>query len=184
MANVKGSALTSRALWVRLNHGEEGVGRLLEAVTPPTREALTAIQKSEWYPFEAFIDLNLTIDRLYGTSDLSLVRTLGRFGADANLTTIYRLFYAVGTVKWILDRAARLWDVHYDAGKLLVVRHPGPEAEMRIVRFPTPHRAHCLSVMGWAERSIELSGGRDVTMEETACRARGDEDCSFHARWT
>ena len=32
---------------------------------------------------------------------------LGRYGADANLTTIYRLFFKVGTVQWILARASQ-----------------------------------------------------------------------------
>jgi hypothetical protein len=89
----------------------------------------------------------------------------------------------VGTVKWILDRAARLWDLHYDSGKLLIVRHPGNNAELRIVKFSTPHRTHCLSVQGWAERSCELSGGKDVRLVETACRARGDDECNFLASW-
>jgi hypothetical protein len=184
MANVKGSAIGSRVLWVDLNHGEKGIERLKEAVKPETRAALEApILKARWYPFDVFVDLNESIDRVFGKGDLSIVRTLARFGADANLTTIYRLFYMVGTVKWIIDRAARLWDLHYDSGKLLVVRHPGNEVEMRIVRFEVPHRVHCLSVQGWAERSIELSGGRDVRLVEQACRARGEDDCSFRVTW-
>lgn len=184
MPNVKGSAIQSRVLWVELNHGEEGRRRLFAALRPETRKALEPpILKSKWYPFFVFVDLNETIDRLFGAGDLSMVRTLARFGADANLTTIYRLFYMVGTVKWIIDRAARLWDLHYDSGKLLVIRQPGNDVEMRIVKFETPHRVHCLSVMGWAERSVELSGGKDVRLVETACRARGDGDCSFRVTW-
>ena len=141
------------------------------------------VVKSQWYPFEIFVDLNESIDRLFGRGDLSVVKTLGRFGADANLTTIYRLFYMVGTVKWIMDRAARLWDLHYDSGRLLVVRQPGNAVELRIVKFATPHRTHCLSVQGWAERSVELSGGQDVKLEEPGCRARGDAECNLLLSW-
>ena len=54
------------------------------------------------------------------------MRALGRYGADANLTTIYRLFFKVGTVHWILGRAVRLWSAHYDSGYLEVVTR-GPE---------------------------------------------------------
>lgn len=184
MANVKGSAVQSRALWVSLNHGDEGLRRLAAEVKPVTREALqTRADKARWYPFEVFVDLNESIDRVFGKGDMALVKELGRFGAEANLTTVYRLFYVIGTVKWIIDRAARLWDLHYDSGRLIVVRHPGNEVGLRIVGFQTPHRTHCLSVAGWAERSVELSGGKDVKLDEPSCRARGDDECLFHATW-
>ncbi len=185
MANVKGSAITSRALWVSLNHGDQGVRKLHGAVKPSTREILAGrIDKAQWVPFETFVDLNETIDRVFGTGDLGVVKTLGRFGAEANLTTVYRLFFMVGTVKWIMDRAARLWDLHYDSGKMVVIRKPGDETTLRIVNFATPHRTHCLSVLGWVERSIELSGGKNVNVIETGCRARGEDDCAIHATWT
>lgn len=184
MANVKGSAITSRVLWVRLNHGEEGLRRLKEGLSLATRAVVEGpLVKAQWYPFDVFIDLNQTIDSVFAKGDLATVRALGRFGADANLTTIYRLFYAVGTVKWIIDRGARLWDLHYDSGKMVVIRRPGNEVDFRIVNFATPHRAHCLSVIGWAERSVELSGGKEVKAVEQSCRAKGDAECAVHIEW-
>lgn len=184
MANVKGTAFSSRLLWVRLNHGQEGVERLVAAVEAPLGQVLReGAVMSKWYPFEQFVELNLAIDRLWGRGDLSLVKSLGRHGADANLTTIYRLFYKVGTVKWILARASRLWGMHYDSGNLYVDLYPGREVGLRIEDFESPHRAHCLSILGWAERSIELSGGTDVKIAEVACRTRGGPMCRFRASW-
>ena len=37
----------------------------------------------------------------------------------------------------------------------------------------SPHRAHCLSVLGWAAKSIELSGSKVTLAEETRCRTCG-----------
>jgi hypothetical protein len=184
MANVKGTAFSSRLLWVRLNRGQEGLERLAAAVTAPLAQVLReGAVMSKWYPFEQFVELNLAIDRMYGRGDLSLIRGLGRHGADANLTTIYRLFYKVGTVKWILARASRLWGLHYDSGTLHLDMYPGREVGLRIEEFESPHPAHCLSVLGWAERSIELSGGTDVKIAEVACRTRGGPACRFRASW-
>ena len=181
---MKGSALASRLQWVRLNHGEAGVNRLAAAVSPDLRARVEqGVVMARWYPFDHFVELNLAIDRVYGHGDQTLVRLLGRHGADANLTTIYRLFFKVGTVKWVLGRASRLWNLHYDSGHM-VVRSLGPrQVEFEVVDFATPHRAHCLSVMGWAERSVELSGGRDVTTTEVSCRALGAERCVFRLAW-
>ncbi len=182
--NVKGSAIASRVLWVRLHHGEEGVARLCESLSPAARAVvLEPPHKATWYPFPIFVELNVIIDRVFGCGDLALVRELGRHGADANLTTVYRLFFMIGTPSWILDRAARLWDMHYDSGKLLIVRYPGNEIEARILDHATPHVTHCLSVFSWCERSMELSGAKELRAEELRCRTRGDADCAFHGTW-
>ena len=185
MPNVKGSAIGSRVLWVRLHHGEEGVERLCAQLSAAAAAVVREPpHKATWYPFEVFVELNEAIDRVFGRGDLELLQDLGRYGADANLTTVYRLFYMVGTPKWILDRAARLWDLHYDSGRLVIERFPGNEAEARILDFATPHITHCKSVFAWCQRSIELSGARDVHGVEVRCRLRGDAECAFHATWS
>ena len=184
MANVKGSALSSRILWVQLEHGDAGWKRLLHQASPELRSAIEmGVNKAKWYSFELFVELNETLDRLFGQGDRALIRPLGRFGADANLKTIYRLFYKIGSVHWILGRAVRLWSAHYDSGFLEVATRGPKAAVLRVRGFATPHPAHCLAVHGWAERSIELSGGKKVVMEETKCRTRGDELCQYDASW-
>jgi hypothetical protein len=184
VANVKGSALSSRVLWVQLEHGEAGFKRLLSQVSPELRRSIEiGISKAKWYPFAQFVELNTVLDRLFGNGDLGIVRQLGKFGADANLKTIYRLFYKFGTVHWILARAVRLWSAHYDSGYMEVATRGTKAAVLRIRGFSTPHQAHCLSVEGWTERSIELSGGKEVFVTETKCRTRGDDVCQLDATW-
>ena len=184
MPNVKGSALTSRVLWVELEHGSGGMERLRKQVSPELRATLEGrISKARWYPFEQFVELNVTIDRLFGKGDLALVRALGRSGADTNLTTIYRLFYKLGSVHWILGRGVRLWSAHYDSGFCEITGIGPTDAVMRIHAFATPHQAHCLSVMGWVERSIELSGGTRPVVTESKCRTRGDSLCQIDISW-
>jgi hypothetical protein len=142
-------------------------------VTADGSEALRAVAeagavRARWYPLEVFVELNTALDRIFGAGDQAL---------------IYRLFYKVGTVRWILSRGPRLWGVHYDAGQLAVRYLGAHEVELEIVDFPTPDRAHCLAVIGWAERSIELSGGEKVETREVACKATGDLRCRFRLRW-
>jgi len=176
--------MTSRVLWVELGHGAAGTDRLLRQSSPGVREGLErGFAKAKWYPFEQFVELNETIDRLFGRGDLGLVKQLGRYSADANLTTIYRLFFKVGSVQWILGRAVRLWGAHYDAGYFEVATRGNRAAVLRLRGFPTPHRVHCLAVAGFVERSLELSGGKRPIVEESKCRTRGDEHCQFDASW-
>jgi hypothetical protein len=184
LTNIKGSALASRILWVRLNQGEPGLEKLKSLVSPELTSVLAnGAVMATWYPLSMFIELNVAIDKAFGKGDLGLIKSLGRHGADANLTTIYRLFFKVGTVKWIMARAARLWGMHYDSGRLLVKQFPGKEVEMEIIDYAAPHRVHCLAVQGWAERSIELSGAKEVALDELGCRANGDEQCHWRVTW-
>ncbi|HVK74304.1 MAG TPA: hypothetical protein VM734_13330 [Kofleriaceae bacterium] len=185
MANVKGSALATRVTWVRLNHGQDGIEQLCEAVSPGLAGAIRdGVAVATWYPFAEFIELNTAIDRLFGQGDGGLIRELGRWGAEANMTTIYRLFYKVGTVRWVMARAARLWYLHYDAGRLSLRELSSGEIELAIEEFPTPSCVHCQAVQGWAERSVELSGGELVKSELHACRLEGSLACRLRARWT
>ena len=181
---MKGSALASRLLWVRLGHGEAGLEKLEQAASDDLRPVLVnGVAMARWYAFPLFIELIEVIDRLFGKGDNALVWEMGRFGADANLKTVYRLFYKVGTVRWILGRAARLWGVHYDSGRLQVITDRPGESLMEIVDFETPHRIHCMSVAGWAERSVEISGGKVAKVTEEECRALGHARCLMRATW-
>jgi len=181
---VKGSALASRVLWVDLGHGSAGMERLMAACGPALRADIErGINKARWYPFEHFVELNTVVDKVFGRGDRTLVRQLGRYGADATLTTIYRLFYKVGTVQWILGRAVRLWSAHYDSGYLEVATRGLRGAVLRVRGFSTPDKVHCLAVEGWAERSVELSGGKKVRVHESKCRTEGSDCCQFDVVW-
>ncbi len=183
MPNVKGSALKSRFQFVEARYGSAGVDRLLGALPPEDGDLHAAgILVSQWYPFETFVRVMGTIDSLFGNGDLSLCIDMARYAADVNLTTLYRFFYRIGSVNFILGMAARLWRAHYDAGEL-AIRGGERMATLQIVDWPAPERAHCLSVMGWATRSVELSGGAGVRATENGCRARGDSVCEFSVTW-
>jgi hypothetical protein len=188
MVNVKGTSIASRILWVTLNQGDTGIARLSDDLTAhaaaDTRALLEGgVRVEGWYPLARFVELNVAIDRVFGRGDLELVRVLGRYSADASLTTVLRLFYKVGTVKWLLERSARLWNVYYDSGHFIVRRFAGKEVEVEIKDFAAPHRVHCMAVQGWCERSLELSGVTNGSMVEESCRASGADRCRWHATW-
>jgi hypothetical protein len=184
VANVKGSALASRITWVRLAHGEAGVERVAAGASSALARLIAdGARAATWYPLALFVELNDVIDRVYGAGDGAMAKELGRHGADANMTTIYRLFYKLGTVRWVMARAARLWHLHYDAGRIEVMERGGSEIDLHLIGVPEPACTHCRAVQGWAERSIELSGGKDVRTELRACRQRGAATCCIATRW-
>lgn len=181
--NIKGSAITARVRFVRDHYGEPGVKRLKEALSAATRKRLDdKVMPHDWVPLEMFVEICTEIDRLYGRGDLALCRELGRFAAKVNLPTLYRIFYALGSPRFIVSRAVRVWEVHYDSGRIdaaFVEKPPLEEATLTLRDFATPNKVHCLSVLGWAERSVELSGGEVSSATETTCRTQGADACRF-----
>ncbi len=181
--NVKGSALRARVQWAQ-QKGPDALRDFMTALEPTTRTAIErGILVSDWYPFAQFLELNLVLDRQHGKGDLALCRELGRFACDVNLKTLYRLFFKLGSVKFIIGRCAAAWRVNYSAGEMQVAGLEDEWACLRVIGVPEPHRAHCLSVGGWIERACELSGGKVLDWTER-CRLLGDAECEFELRWT
>ena len=180
MGNVKGSAISARLRFVRERHGQGGIDRLLAALTPGSRALLDArVLPQAWVPADLFIDLLVQADRLFGKGDLELCVEMGRYSAEVNLPTLYKVFYRLGSPMFILRKAASLWSVHYDSGHLTATPLAEGHARLAIEGYDRPHRAHCRSVLGWATRSVELSGGTVLSAVDEKCRAKGDDACEM-----
>ncbi|MCA2977955.1 MAG: hypothetical protein INH37_06700 [Myxococcaceae bacterium] len=184
MAHCKGIAVIARLKWVRRFHGDAGARRLHDALSAPTRDALERhILPHDWVPMRTFVEVNVAVDRLFGSGDLRLCKDLGAWAAQENLPRLFRLFYRLGTPGFMFERAAKLWSAHYDSGRLTLVLPTEKRAHLSLFDFAEPHRAHCLSVLGWAAKSVELSGARVVESDEARCRTRGDDRCEFVVSW-
>lgn len=184
MAQCKGLILTSRLRYVRELHGEEASLRLTRELSAETRALLERrVLPHEWVPFSSFIDVNVIADRLHGTGDLSLCREMGAWAATATLPRIFRFFYQFGSPMFLFERAAKLWGAHYDTGRMETQRSADGTMSVSIHDFEQPHRAHCLSVLGWVTRSIEMSGAKVNWAKEKQCRLRGDPCCELNAHW-
>lgn len=184
MPRVKGSTVTARLQFLESRFGRDARIKLVASLAPEHRRVLEdGVLPHQWVPFELFVDLNVAIDRVHGKGDLALCEEMGAHGAEANLPTLYRVFYKLGTPMFIFRKAARLWEVHYDSGRLVPTQDGPTTVRLKIVDFETPHRSHCLSVLGWATRSIELSGAKVIERSEPRCRTRGDNACELVATW-
>jgi hypothetical protein len=183
MPNVRASAILARLRWVEEHHGREAKRAVLVSLSPTHATAiLAAVNPSLWVPFDAFVSLCQAIDRAYGSGDLALCRTLGRYAAQVNLPTIYRIFYKIGSLKFIISKASAVWSTHYDSGNASTRDIPNGVAFV-VENFATPHRAHCLSVLGWMEESAVISGVKVTAARESRCRLRGDAACEFQVEY-
>lgn len=183
--NVKGSAIKARVQWVE-ERGVAEVARFLSALSPKARVTVEeGVQPGEWYPFATFVEVCAVVDELFGKGDLALCTDLGRYACNTNLTSLYRFLFKVGNVHFIIRRAAAAWRINYDEGDLVVVSEGPMSCVLAVSGWPEPHRAHCLSVLGWILEAGRLSSGKEQfrCVSET-CRANGDKTCEMAFEWT
>ena len=184
MVHVRSPAILARLQWVVEHHGEAAFDATLGAMAPGlAAEIRGVVDPTQWVSFDAYVSLSVAIDARYGKGDLALCRELGRYSSRVNLPTLYRIFYQFGSVRFILSKATAVWSEHYDSGRASA-RDVGPkEVAILVEDFATPHAVHCLSVLGWIESTVTISGARLVSAEEVACRRRGDEACELRVRY-
>jgi hypothetical protein len=96
---------------------------------------------------------------------------------------LYRVFYKFGSVHYLLSKAASVWSAHYDSGHATNRRIDSGAIGFTVHDFETPHLVHCLSVLGWAEQSVALTGATVTEASEPLCRTRGDAVCDFVIRY-
>lgn len=185
MVNVKGTAIAGRRQYVLRYHGAEKLHAVLEKLKD--REAAQRLEtgalKSAWYPFSLFIDLTETIDRIVGKGDGKLYRAVAAQTAEDDLSTVYKVFFKFLQPMYIFNKAAQLWSAYYTSGRLETKQLAPGTIEMEIINFETPHWVHCESVLGWAQRSIELTGVKNVRAEHVDCRSKGASHCRMRVFW-
>lgn len=184
MANCKGLAVQMRLQYAEAFHGAEGRRQLLAALSPEHRALVEGhVLPHAWVPMELFLALNVAADRLFGAGDLKLCEAMGAWAAEKSLPTLFRIFYRFGTPMFIFGKAAKLWSAHYDSGRLEPVSPAPNDIRLRLHDHAHPHRAHCLSVLGWARRSAEMSGAKVTVADELQCRTKGAPHCELKICW-
>jgi hypothetical protein len=186
VVKVKGTAISGRLGYARRRGGEEAVQAIVAGITDrETRELLAdgKALKSVWYPFSALVDITVGIDRRFGKGDLGIVQEVGGDVAEADLNGVYKLFMSFASPHYLVDKAASIWRNYYDSGELVVIDRGERFAVLELRDFATPHRAHCLSVLGWMVRSLKLTGCKNVRGEHLKCRCLGDATCTWRGDW-
>lgn len=169
----------ARLDWIKKNHGDAAIATVLEGMSRSHADVVRGVvTPSLWVPFDVFIAFSEAIDAVLGRGDLGLIRPLARHSAKVNLPTLYRIFYKVGSLEYILSKAAAVWTSHYDSGSARAENIRNGH-RFHIERFATPHKIHCLTLCGWAEETGVLVGVAIQPVVHSSCRLNGAETCAF-----
>lgn len=112
----------------------------------------------------------------------AFARRAGREAAGDAVKGIYRFFALVLTPPALLSKASHMWSSLYNRGEMRVDEQTDTSARIRIMNFPS-EAAGCARVTGWIERMAELTGVKDIEVEQTQCYATGGAYCEWRVSW-
>ncbi len=184
MPQVKGTAVQSSLRYVGERFGQETLARIVGRLERPDREVLgQAILPSSWYPMSAFLHFMQEARRELGPKDPELLRQMGRASCDYGMTTVYRVFFKLGSPEFVIGRASGVFSSYYDTGSVRIVERGPGLAIVELADFDGAGPEFCERLHGWMERILELAGARNVRSAHSSCVHRGGAVCRFEGRW-
>ncbi len=142
----------------------------------------TPVLATETVPVHMLNRLTEEAARAKGESLEAFARRAGREAAGDAVKGIYRFFALVMTPPALLGKASQMWSSLYNRGEMRVDEQSDHSARIRIANFPS-EIAGCSRVTGWIERMAELTGVKNIRVEQTQCFAKGGTCCEWKLSW-
>lgn len=140
------------------------------------------ILPTETIPVHSLNAITEAAARLKGEPLEQFARRAGREGASDAVRGIYRFFALVLTPSALLSKASQMWKALYNRGDLRVSEQTDRGATVQLIDFPS-EVAGCARLTGWIERMAELTGVKNVRIQQTQCYAKGAPHCEWSITW-
>jgi hypothetical protein len=181
-AEVKGVGLRGFLKYIKLNY-EPGIADFLSNLPDAERKVFESpILNSKWYPYSAFTSLLKVMDDEMGSGDLSECRRYGANSADLDMSSIFKVFFKVGSPQFIIKRSDWFWKQYYRPGSMKVPETTNTSVRIQVLEFPIV-KHHCKVMEGWMEKALEMAGGKNTRMKEVQCRNDGAPYCEYIGEW-
>ena len=179
---VKGAMVRAHLQFVRDRIGEPALERTLASIPEAVATEVNGILVSSWCKFESLILLDRTIARISGREPHVVMRELGRYSAQINLSTLYRAFHR-DDIHEFFSKSATLHHQFQDFGDCVYEQLSPTSGRMSIHGAKCFSPAYCASEAGYLEEVIARHGGTSAVVNESACQCGNDDHCSFELRW-
>lgn len=169
--------------FVESRWGKAGWDAVLERLRQHERDEIASILPVGWYPLALYARMIRAMDQTHGDGDLALVVQLGRFEAERDLTTLYRIMFRLVNPATVVEKTTDYWRKFHDTGSWEMKRLSDKEIEGTLSGWGVVDHALCRELVGYFSRLLELVGAQGVIVEHPECRAKGAGRCYFRARW-
>ena len=185
VARIKGSVLITRLNLLRKHGGADRLQQVLQRLTAADRKVLDGvILPISWYPLELNLRLDAAMADVLSPSDRTRAFIdMGRASAEENLLGPHHVFIRKGDPHFLLSHAPEIYRLYYAVGTRSYEKTAERRGVLRTVGAENVTTEDCLTIIGWYQRAIEMSGGRNARVDHVKCRARGHGHCEYHCSW-
>lgn len=177
VARFKGTTLQHLAPWVRSRFSERAIDEAfrslpsgLTATLDPTRADFGALP-SAWYDARVYMHVFDTL--LAGVPEREhreLAKAAAKAILDRTLRGIYKkLFGLMATPSLYARYAQKMWDTHYDTGRVEIVHLSPKVAHHRVIGWTGHHPFVCAMNRQSGAIVYEMMGVGDVTIRDERC---------------
>jgi hypothetical protein len=186
MARVRGMAFLGTARFVRRTYGETTLQRIIAAAPAETRHTFRKrIDGLGLHPYESFVGLLRSADRVLGCGDLTFCRNIGDVAARDDLATVFKVYAVRPSAEQMIRACTPIWGMYYDeAGYMEAVSVEPHNTVLRIYDFPAMDKAHCQLMEAWMMAAMDVIGVRVLPdAHEAVCMSDGGPYHEFWCRW-
>jgi hypothetical protein len=179
---VKGSPVRSLQKFIDAELTAPQRETLFRTLGPEYDRLKATILATETVPVQMLNRMTEEAAKVKGEPVEAFARRAGREAAGDAVKGIYRFFAMVLTPPALLSKASQMWSSLYNRGEMKIENQTDRGATIRILKFPS-ELAGCGRITGWIERMAELTGARNVVVQQTQCYAKGGPFCEWVVKW-
>jgi hypothetical protein len=181
---VKGSPVRSLQKFVQAELTDEQREAVFRTLPPDYSNRLRGpVLPTETIPVTILNRMTEEAAKIKGEPVDSFARRAGREGATDAVRGIYRFFALVLTPTALLSKASQMWSSLYNRGDMRVANQTDRGATIALIDFPS-EVAGCSRITGWIERMAEMTGVKNVRIQQTQCYAKGAPHCEWSITWS
>lgn len=180
---VKGSPVRSLQKFIDTELTAEQRESLFRALPADFTRLKGPVLATETIPVQMLNKMTEEAAKVRGEALEVFAKRAGRQAAADAINGIYRFFALIMTPPALLSKASQMWTSLYNKGQLKVENQTDRGATIKLLNFPS-EIAGCSRITGWIERMAELTGAKNVVVQQTQCYAKGGPHCEWVVKWT
>lgn len=181
MARVKGTMLIEFVKNIRAL----GTDKFMAFLTNEDREIISQkILPSAWYPFETYKRCFTALVNVVAKGDMEMVRQWGQVYGEQIIKSVYKTLIVDEDPGLIFKKYRSLVKGFFDFGKFDMEEISEGEVLIKIIEFDPSFEAFYHVLRGWVEKSLEMSGAKEVKSEFVSKSWQGDPETSIKLSWS
>lgn len=184
MLELKGALFKSTLKYIKRHLGEEDFQVYAERLPENVKNFLSeTILTSQFYPADLLVELTESFVNFRNLDPMQTYMAIGANSADEGFSGVYKIFLKVGSPLSMIKTSKNVYKSYYSQGEMNVEKVDSHTARIQILDSGMDHVSLCSRMSGFIERTMILTGGRNVQLRHTRCTARGDDREEWIGTW-